>query len=228
MEQIDEKTNYWKYLPHFSYLQICVSLHFPSSIQFESPDMGEASCQVRFKSSGLIGNSLCCQGSQIAWKGSSNRPASKSSQAQGNTTNLNVSNMEVKLMTFKLNMLYLPTLKKIFIMIWESRYIFTSLRFLGVTARNMVAFRECEMGLQSIRGSFLPHEGPHASADTLAYSRKLCPLLSSMYILSILLREGPEEEASTGLPVGSGNSGKEILESWVPGVWSRRGGVGDR
>lgn len=187
--------------------------------------MGEASCQVRFKSTGLIGNSLSCQGSQIAWKGASNRPASKSLQAQGNTTNLNISNMEVKLMPFQLNMLYLPTLKSIFIMIWKSRYIFTSLRSVRVTARNVVAFRECEMGLQSIQGSFLPHEGPHALADTLAYSHKLCPLLSSVYAPSGLgpsTFHTPEGRTRTGGQHRPASGLRELWErnSGVLGTWS--------
>ena len=67
-------------------------------------------------------------------------------------------------------------------MIWKTRYMCTSLRYLRDTARNTVAFREWKLDLQSIQGSFLPHEGPHTAADILAYSHKLCLLLSFVTI----------------------------------------------
>ena len=88
--------------------------------------------------------------------------------------------MELKLMTFKLNAS--SYIEKKYIMIQKTRYMLTSLRFFRDTARKMVAFREWKLDLQSIQGSFLPHEDPYTAADILAYSHKLCLLLSFMSI----------------------------------------------
>ena len=82
---INEKSNCWKYLPHFSYLQTLY--RYVSLLQFESPHMGEASFQVQFKITELIGIVSVLRNFKESGKEQGKSLPLKILQAQGKTAN---------------------------------------------------------------------------------------------------------------------------------------------
>ena len=85
MGWVNEQSDCWKYLPHFSYLQTLYPYVF--LLQFESPHMGEVCCQVQFKITELIGIVSVLRNFKESGKEQGKSLPLKIFQARGKTAN---------------------------------------------------------------------------------------------------------------------------------------------
>ena len=158
-------------------------------------------------------------------------------------TCLNISNVSIVLVTFKLNIFHFP--------VWntksaysdpEDRVHITRVRFLKALQGTWWL---SERGTQAPSPFRAPSYLMEASCTRYAcpYSQALPSAFLHIHTVAshslashgqvwvagfIFLRERLKEKAGTGLKVASGSSGKKILECWASGVWSRKGGIGYR
>lgn len=228
MGQIDEKSNYWTYLPHFSFFWTLGHPLFSLSVQLASLDMDEAAYKKHWvdREKSLfpgIANSM--------GEGARKRHTSRNLPALGKTTNHISKYFKYESQANKLLLKYvessnLEKKKKLYnylgrpgtyFWVWESLALFQETWWLS--EREIWA---------SISSGLLPAQWQASctSGHSSLFSHALSTLLhvyssqvffgrgQSMGAHSILLRERPEEEASAGLHMSSG-----ILESWEPEVW---------
>lgn len=221
MGQIDEKSNYWTYLPHFSFFWTLGHPLFSLSVQLASLDMDEAAYKKHWvdREKSLfpgIANSM--------GEGARKRHTSRNLPALGKTTNHISKYFKYESQANKLLLKYVESSnlekKKNFIIIWEDQGHISEFESLWRYFRKHGGSQRGRSGPPFLQGSFLPNDRLHAPADTLASSHRPCPL-SSMYTPARCSLAGGKVWVHIPFSWGKDLKKKPVQAfTWAQGSWS--------